>query len=79
MTIEPYKMPSDWDPEVVEVIPADWPVQPVPRGTEGKDIATDGYCGLSWDDGIVTDWTPAPSARCPFEPFHVYPEEGDEA
>lgn len=34
------------------------------------DIATDGACGLSWDDSIVTGMTPAPSARCPFEYFH---------
>ncbi len=24
----------------------------------------------SWDDSIVTSWTPAPSARCPFEHYH---------
>ncbi len=41
-------------------------------------IATDGACGLSWDDDIVTSMTPAPSARCPFEPFHEY-DENDEA
>jgi hypothetical protein len=34
------------------------------------DIATDGACGLSWDDSIITGMTPAPSARCPFEYFH---------
>lgn len=61
-----------------EPIPADWPVQPVPPGTKGADIATDGYCGLSWDDSIVTDYTPAPSARCPFEDFHVYPEDEEQ-
>ena len=36
------------------------------------DIATDGACGLSWDDSIITGMTPAPSARCPFEKFHEY-------
>ena len=36
------------------------------------DIATDGACGLSWDDSIITGSTPAPSARCPFEYFHRY-------
>ena len=46
----------------------------------GKDgdavttIATDGACGLSWDDSIITSMTPAPSARCPFERFHKYRE-----
>ncbi len=36
------------------------------------DIVTDGGCGLSWDDSIITSMTPAPSARCPFEYFHKY-------
>lgn len=33
-------------------------------------LATCGTCGRSWDDGKVTSMTPAPAARCPFEPFH---------
>ncbi len=37
-----------------------------------SDIATDGNCGLSWDDSIITSMTPTPSARCPFEAFHQY-------
>jgi hypothetical protein len=37
-------------------------------------ITTDGSCGLSWDDAIVTSMTPAPAARCPFEYFHEYDE-----
>jgi len=41
------------------------------------DIATDGACGLSWDDSISTAWTPAPAARCPFEYFHQY-DDNDE-
>ena len=36
------------------------------------DPTTCGACGLTWDDAIVTSWTPAPSARCPFEYFHEY-------
>jgi hypothetical protein len=60
-----------------EPIPTDFPVKIVPPGTKGEGIATCGHCGLSWDDSIVTDWTPVPSARCPFEPFHVY-EDDDE-
>ncbi len=44
--------------------------------TTYKDLATDGSCGLSWDDGIITSMTPAPSARCPFEYFHEY-ENGE--
>ncbi len=35
-------------------------------------IYTDGNCGLSWDDSIITGMTPTPSARCPFEYFHEY-------
>lgn len=38
---------------------------------------TDGACGLAWDDGVITSMTPAPAARCPFEFFHRYDEEGE--
>lgn len=51
-------------------IPADFPVQPLKPGQEAKDKVTCGTCGLSWDDAIGTEWTPAPSGRCPFEYFH---------
>ncbi|WP_280426781.1 hypothetical protein [Nocardia carnea] len=34
------------------------------------DIATCGACGRSWDDSVVTAWTPTPDARCPFEYEH---------
>lgn len=40
-----------------------------------RDPVTCGHCHLTWDDAIPTQWTPAPSARCPFEYFHLYPEE----
>lgn len=33
-------------------------------------IMTCGACGRSWDDGITTGLTPAPSGRCPFEDEH---------
>lgn len=92
MTSETQAMPTGWNPEVVEAIPADYEVKVLrcsstdPNNHQGdtcpihenSDVATDGYCGLSWDDSVVTSMTPAPSARCPFEPFHVYPDEGDE-
>jgi hypothetical protein len=53
-------------------IPADFPVQPIEPGDPAAvDPATCGTCGLTWDDGISTSWTPAPSGRCPFEYFHV--------
>ena len=55
-------------------IPADFPVRPLKPGQDAKSKATCGHCGLSWDDAIVTGWTPAPAARCPFEYFHVHPE-----
>ena len=40
------------------------------------NIYTDGNCGLSWDDSIITGMTPIPSARCPFEGFHEYDDDG---
>lgn len=66
----------------VEPIPADYEVQPLTAGglprERAGDRATCGYCGLSWDDGEVTGLTPAPSGRCPFEPFHIYPDDEPE-
>ena len=38
-----------------------------------EDIATCGTCGRSWNDASVSDVTPAPSARCPFEYDHEAP------
>lgn len=61
-------------------IPADFPVQPLKKGQDAKnprDKKTCGHCGLSWDDGQPTLWTPAPSARCPFEYYHVYLPENE--
>jgi len=34
------------------------------------DMATCGSCGRSWNDALMTSWTPAPSGRCPFEYWH---------
>lgn len=51
-------------------IPKDFPVRPLRAGQRAIDRATCGTCGLSWDDGKSTSYTPAPSARCPFEYFH---------
>jgi len=56
----------------VERIPKDHPVQPLKPEQSAKDKATCGHCGLSWDDGISTSLTPAPSARCPFEYYHIH-------
>jgi hypothetical protein len=53
-----------------EDIPTDFEVKPLRDSQPAKDRATCFTCGLSWDDAIGTSWTPAPSARCPFEYFH---------
>lgn len=51
-------------------IPASFPVRPLRAGHTCATAATCGACGQSWDDGIATSYTPAPSGRCPFESFH---------
>lgn len=51
-------------------IPEDFPVRPLRTGETGKDPMTCGHCGLTWDDAVPTEYTPTPSARCPFEAFH---------
>jgi hypothetical protein len=56
-------------------IPKSHPVQPLKPNQKAKDKATCGYCGLSWDDGKATSMTPTPSARCPFEYFHIHDGE----
>lgn len=58
-------------------VPKEFPVRPLRNGSAKHKAAeaagtlyTCGACGRAWDDGIVTSWTPTPSARCPFEYFH---------
>lgn len=53
-------------------VPPDFPVQPLTPDqiASATDPATCGTCGRTWDDAVGTEWTPAPSARCPFEYFH---------
>lgn len=55
-------------------VPADWPVQPVELDNlaphERARLTSCGECGRAWDDTQSTSLTPAPGARCPFEPFH---------
>lgn len=62
--------------QVVKRIPKDFPVQPLTTaGIQSAGLlAVCGHCGLAWDDSIPTSYTPAPSARCPFEAFHVHTE-----
>lgn len=55
-------------------VPKGFPVKVLKPSDEAKDRATCGTCGRSWDDGVVTEYTPAPSARCPFEAFHDEPK-----
>ena len=59
----------------VRRIPKSFAVQPLKPGEPAESRATCYQCGLSWDDGKVTSMTPAPSGRCPFEHFHVYPAD----
>jgi hypothetical protein len=40
-------------------------------GKVKQDIATCGTCGVSWNDALITGWTPAPSGRCPYEYIHA--------
>lgn len=56
-------------------VPKDFPVQPLKPDESAKDRCTCGTCGLSWDDGKPTEWTPTPAGRCPFEYFHEVEDE----
>ena len=52
------------------IIPADFPVRPVAFDPRNPNHAQCNTCNRAWDDSIATAYTPAPSARCPFEHFH---------
>lgn len=56
------------------VVPDDFPVRPLGPDDDATVRATCGACLRSWDDAVSTSWTPAPSARCPFEYFHEDPD-----
>ena len=46
------------------------------RGADGQPVRDPTSCGVhTWDDGLITDRTPAPAGRCPWEHLH---EEEDE-
>lgn len=34
------------------------------------DMSTCGTCGKSWNDALISERTPAPAARCPYEAWH---------
>ena len=40
------------------------------NGAVVVDTVTCGSCGRTWNDALVTAYTPAPAARCPFEAWH---------
>ncbi len=40
------------------------------NGKTIEDIATCGECGKSWNDALISDKTPVPSGRCPYEDLH---------
>lgn len=64
MTTTPHPLPD---------VPADFEVRPLGPDDPAVDRVTCGTCGRSWDDAVVTGSTPAPSGRCPFEPWHPAP------
>lgn len=46
-------------------------IEVYPEGCElPQGVAVCGTCGRAWDDDAVTDVTPVPSGRCPFEYEH---------
>jgi hypothetical protein len=51
-------------------VPADHPVKVLGPDDKATDRVTCESCGRSWDDAVVTGWTPAPAGRCPFEYWH---------
>lgn len=51
-------------------VPDDFPVKVLKSGEPATAPATCGTCGRTWDDAVPTSYTPAPSARCPFETWH---------
>lgn len=40
------------------------------NGLTVVDTVTCGNCGLSWNDALITSWTPTPAGRCPYEYIH---------
>lgn len=63
-------------PQPYVFIPPSFPVKPLNDwrdavGIDPSDLGWCGTCGLGWNDSIPTEYTPAPSARCPFEAFHI--------
>lgn len=56
---------------ILPSVPDDFPVRVLQPGDVAAVRAECGACGRAWDDAYVTQWTPAPAGRCPFEYFHM--------
>ena len=72
---------NEMSKRTLKAIPKDFSVRPLTTQAEisaASQPTQDGTCGLWWDDAIATYYTPAPSARCPFEAFHADEEEPEE-
>lgn len=39
-------------------------------GNVVEDLVTCGTCGRTWNDALISERTPAPSGRCPYERMH---------
>lgn len=73
VTLHRRKGPAGQRSKANATVPLDFPVIPLTTREEKEsatDLVTCGNCKRSWDDAVPTSWTPAPSARCPFEYFH---------
>lgn len=46
-----------------------------PNGEHVPEPTTCGTCGRTWDDGRISELTPVPSGRCPFEYAHAHEPE----
>lgn len=53
-----------------EAIVTDGDVMLDDDGSPIRDIVTCGTCGKTWNDALISSWTPAPSGRCPYEYLH---------
>lgn len=51
-------------------VPEDFPVRVLASTDRAGLRVTCGECLRVWDDAVVTQWTPTPAARCPFENWH---------
>lgn len=64
---------EDEEKEEFAEVPADFEVKSLITHAEraaAKEPFQCGKCRRWWDNAVVTSYTPAPSARCPFEAWH---------